>query len=275
MGGLLSVLGVIGRLGILLIVFILLIVIVLTCLILNKTFPRFRNSNANQFKPSDSSEEQSSSVERKSPSECKFSCVSNSPKFTVKSFKINFCLAWGVEIPLLFVHTASNELLEVKEITKTDWCHRELVHIDSKSLPNGSLPRLSAVMTNGEAHEVYLGESYEQDGKIFNLMLCDANGNWLLNVEEVKFRISELTPEMVYILNGKTLKADADGCIEAGFAFYPSVFDKVKNGEELPLTFYRSFIANCVKDGTLVPAFEIRIWAHSHGLSYGLFGERG
>lgn len=87
-------------------------------------------------------------------------------------------------------------------------------------------------------------------------MPCDANGNWLLNVEEVKFRISELTPEMVYILNGKTLKADADGCIEAGFAFYPSVFDKVENGEELPLTFYRSFIANCVKDGTLVPAFE-------------------
>ena len=154
-----------------------------------------------------------------------------------------------MEIPSLFVHTASNELLEVKEITKTDWCHRELVHIDSKSLPNGSLPRFSAVMTNGEAHEVYLGESYEQDGKIFNLMPCDANG--------------------------KTLKADADGCIEAGFAFYPSVFDKVENGEELPLTFYRSFIANCVKDGTLVPAFEIRIWAHSHGLSYGLFGERG
>ena len=60
MGGLLSVLGVIGRLGILLIVFILL-VIVLTCLILNKTFPRFRKSNANPFKPSDSSEEQSSS----------------------------------------------------------------------------------------------------------------------------------------------------------------------------------------------------------------------
>lgn len=168
MSGLLSVLGVIGKLGILLIILILLAV--LSYLILNKSFQWFRNFNVNAFKPSDSSEEQSSSVERKSPSECKFSCVSNSPKFTVKSFKINFCLAWGVEIPSLFVHTASNELLEVKEITKTDWCHRELVHIDSKSLPNGSLPRFSAVMTNGEAHEVYLGESYEQDGKIFNAL---------------------------------------------------------------------------------------------------------
>lgn len=273
MSGLLSVLETIGKFGVFLVVLILLLVVaflIYVCLP-----PWIRNAKFNTFKPSNSQEEQSSSTGRKSPSEGKFSCVSNSPKFTVKSFKVNFCLAWGVEMPSLFVHTASNELLEVKAITKTDWEHRESVHIDSKSLPNGSLPRFSAVMTNGEAHEVYLGESYEQEGKIFNLMPCDANGNWLLNVEEVKFRISELTPEMVYILNGKTLKADADGCIEAGFAFYPSVFDKVENGEELSLTFYRSFIANCVKDGTLVPAFEIRIWAHSHGLSYGLFGERG
>jgi len=57
---LLSVLGAIGRLGILLIVFILLIVIVLICLIWNKTFPWFRNSDANIFKPSE---------RRKQPSE--------------------------------------------------------------------------------------------------------------------------------------------------------------------------------------------------------------
>lgn len=51
MSGLLSVLGVIGKLGILLIILILLAV--LSYLLLNKSFPWFRNFNVNAFKPSE------------------------------------------------------------------------------------------------------------------------------------------------------------------------------------------------------------------------------
>lgn len=58
MGSLLFVLGVIGKLGILLIILILLAV--LSYLILNKSFPWFRNFNVNAFKPSE---------RRKQPSE--------------------------------------------------------------------------------------------------------------------------------------------------------------------------------------------------------------
>lgn len=57
MSGLLSVLGVIGKLGILLIILILLAV--LSYLILNKSFPRFRNFNVNAFKRSERRERSS------------------------------------------------------------------------------------------------------------------------------------------------------------------------------------------------------------------------
>lgn len=209
MSSLLSVLGAIGRLGILLIVFILLIVLI--CLIWNKTFPWFRNSDANIFKPSERRKQPSEEAEESYLAALESGEIV-APKVTVTAIS----LATRTKGVVTLYQITNNGLKELKQKNYcfeikgmySAWWNADSVSLSDSPFTGSEKYRFIGVLDNGERVHFCLHERYREDGKSYEISSTEG-----LGAERIEFTISNLTPNATYLLGQVTHKADENGCI--------------------------------------------------------------
>lgn len=210
MSGLLSVLGVIGKLGILLIILILLAV--LSYLILNKSFPWFRNFNVNAFKPSERRE--------RSSEEAYLAALESgevvAPKVTVKEIS----LATRTRGFARIFQITNSGLKELKETTHccelgglySAWWDSDSVSLSDSPFTGSEKYRFLGVLSNGNRVQFHLHERYQDNGKLYEI-----SSSVCLGARKVVFTISNLTPNATYLLDEVTHTADESGCITQTF----------------------------------------------------------
>ena len=210
MSGLLSVLGVIGKLGILLIILILLAV--LFYLILNKSFPWFRNFNVNAFKPSERRKQLSE--------EAYLAALENgeivAPKVTVKEIS----LATRTRGFARIFQITNSGLKELKETTHcfelkglySAWWDSDSVSLSDSPFTGSEKYRFLGVLSNGNRVQFHLHERYQDNGKLYEI-----SSSVCLGARKVVFTISNLTPNATYLLDEVTHTADENGCITQSF----------------------------------------------------------
>ena len=210
MSGLLSVLGVIGKLGILLIILILLAV--LSYLILNKSFPWFRNFNVNAFKPSERRE--------RSSEEAYLAALESgevvAPKVTVKEIS----LATRTRGFARIFQITNSGLKELKETTHccelgglySAWWDSDSVSLSDSPFTGSEKYRFLGVLSNGNRVQFHLHERYQDNGKLYEI-----SSSVCLGARKVVCTISNLTPNATYLLDEVTHTADESGCITQSF----------------------------------------------------------
>lgn len=210
MGILLSVLGVIGKLGILLIILILLAV--LSYLILNKSFPWFRNFNVNAFKRSERRE--------RSNEEAYLAALESgeivAPKVTVKEIS----LATRTRGFARIFQITNSGLKELKETTNccelgglySAWWDSDSVSLSDSPFTGSEKYRFLGILSNGNRVQFHLHERYQDNGKLYEI-----SSSVCLGARKVVFTISNLTPNATYLLDEVTHTADENGCITQSF----------------------------------------------------------
>jgi hypothetical protein len=202
--GLLSVLGVIGKLGILLIILILLAV--LSYLILNKSFPWFRNFNVNAFKPSER-RKRSSEEAYLAALECGEIVA---PKVTLTGISL---VTRTKGVIRLFQMTESG----LKELKQVNYCFEcegmysawwEAISLSDSPFKGSEKYRFVGVLTNGKRMQFCLHERYLDSGKSY--MISSSEG---LGADRIDLKLTNLTPNATYLLGQLTYTADENGCI--------------------------------------------------------------